>query len=385
MVSFRWCSNAFSISKPRSPHLAHLLGSLGLPEIPSDELIRFAAALFTAAGVNNDEARQVATSLVEANLRGHDSHGVVRIPPYIRLLRQGELVPGAPLEVLRETPALAACDAHLGFGQVQARRLTELAIEKARAVGIGCGTARNCGHIGRLGEYTELAAAQGLAAFMTVNDNGVLRVVAPPGGLEPRISTNPLSLAVPTGDGPLVFDASTSVVAQGKVLVRRVSGQPCPEGWLQDAAGQPTTDPGVLRADPPGTILPLGGPAAFKGFGLGVMLDILAGGLSGGFCPPPRDEARDANTVLITVWDPQQFAGREHLLRQADGLIASIRSCPRKPGVDSIELPGDTSRRVRDDRLRRGIPLDAGTWRRLTDLAAELGVPLQRESFLWQA
>jgi uncharacterized oxidoreductase len=207
-----------------------------------------------------------------------------------------------------------------------------------------------------------------------VNDNGVLRVVAPPGGTEPVVSTNPISIGVPTDEGPLVLDTSTSVVAQGKVLIQRLDGKPCPEGWLQDAEGNPTTDPTVLKADPPGSILPTGGEAAHKGFGLSLLFDTLVGGLSGGFCPPPQPGATLCNTVLVVVWDPAQMAGREHFLTQASGLVASVRGSRRKPGVDEIRLPGDRSRHIRSERLEQGIPVRDGTWRELTELAERQGV-----------
>jgi uncharacterized oxidoreductase len=250
----------------------------------------------------------------------------------------------------------------------------ERVMEKTRAVGVACGTACNCGHVGRLGEYTEQAAKAGMAAFGTVNDNGVLRSVAPPGGVEPCISTNPISFAVPTGDRPLVFDGSTSAVAQGKVTVKRLAGEPCPVGWLQDAEGNPATDPNVLLEDPPGALLPLGGAMAYKGFGLGLIVDILAGGLSGGFCPPSPAAAPECNSVLFVVWDPAFFAGAEHLRRQASELLRLVRGSRRKAGVDRIRVPGDTSAETEAIRRRTGIPLPADNWQKLADLAAELGV-----------
>jgi uncharacterized oxidoreductase len=274
---------------------------------------------------------------------------------------------------LSETPAVVRCDAGFGFGQVQAHRLLDLVVEKARRVGIGCGTAMNCGHIGRLGEFTERAARDGLAALCTVNDNGAIRVVAPPGGTEPRISTNPISIAVPTGGGrPLVFDAATSAVAQGKVLVKQLADHPCPEGWLQDGQGNPTTDPHVLHGSPTGTLLPLGGAIAYKGFGLGLVLDVLTGGLSGGFCPPPRPKVKTCNCVVLVVWDPAQFAGVEHLERQASELIESVRDCPRKPDVEEIRIPGDRSAAVEAERRATGILLEGGNWDSLARLAQQL-------------
>jgi uncharacterized oxidoreductase len=330
--------------------------------------------LLVAAGAGEEEAQAVAHSLVASNLCGHDSHGVVRIAWYARQIAEGELVPGAEFEVLHETPALLACDGHFGFGQVQARRLLERTMDRARTMGVASGTLRNCGHIGRLGEYTEAAATAGLTALLTCNDNGIYRVVAPPGGIEPRVSTNPISIAVPTDQGPVVFDASTSAVAQGKTLVHRLDRRPCPEGWLQDARGNPTTDPFVLEAEPPGALLPLGGAQAYKGFGLAVMLDMLVGGLSGGFCPPPQPGARMCNTVLLVVWDPERFGSREHLVQQASLLVESIRTCPRKPGVEEIPLPGDHSRATRARRQAEGIPLQEGTWQKLCELAERLEV-----------
>jgi len=342
-----------------------------LPTLSAGQLTDFASSLLRAAGVGEREAHQVAESLVETNLYGHDSHGVVRLPWYLRQLRDGELFADVPLVVERETPAAVACDAGLGFGQIQA---TEMAIAKARTMGVACATARDCGHIGRLGAYPQLAAEENLAALMTVNDNGTFRVVAPPGGIEPRVSTNPLAIAVPGQDGPLVFDASTSVVAQGKVLLHRVEGTPCPEGWLHDAQGRPTTDPNTLLADPPGTILPLGGPAAFKGFALAMMLDMLVGGLSGGHCPPAVPGAATCNTVLVVVWDPELFAGLDHFVGEVTRLAESVRTCPTREDVDKITLPGQRGAACREERLRSGIPIPEGNWARLLDVARELDI-----------
>jgi uncharacterized oxidoreductase len=236
---------------------------------------------------------------------------------------------------------------------------------------------KNCGHVGRLAEWVEFAARHGFAAMMSVNDNGVLKCVAPPGGLEARISTNPLGLAVPTSDEPLVLDLSTSVVANGKVRAKLLAGEPCPPGWLQDANGNPTTDPASRFSESPGTLLPLGGEAhGYKGFGLGLLLDVLIGGLSGGSCPPAGPDEIGTNNVLMVLWDATRFAGTSQILVEADKLIEYVRSTPRKPGVEQITLPGDRSAAVRRDRLAKGIPLDAGTWEMLSDAAKELGVAL---------
>src|SRR5262249_45754257 len=145
-------------------------------------------------------------------------------------------------------------------------------------------------------------------------------------------------------------------------------GKPCPAGWLLDADGNPTTDPATRFADPPGTILPVGGDQAYKGFGLGLLLDLLVGGLSGGYCPPAEPGAKSSNNVLLVVWDPANFAGHEHFLRQADQLTRFVRSSRRRPGVDAIRLPGDRSAATRGERMN-GVPLDEGTWQALRALA----------------
>jgi uncharacterized oxidoreductase len=244
-------------------------------------LREFVGRLFVAAGAPPAEAQVVAASLVESNLRGYDSHGVALARWYLSQIKNGELVPGAAFTVRHESPALLAADGELGFGQVQCGRLVDQVAAKARQVGVAGGTLVRCGHVGRLGEWVERAAGLRLAALISVNDNGVIATVAPPGGTQGRISTNPLAIAVPTRREPLVLDISTSAVANGKLKNARIEHRQVPLGWVQDAQGNPTTDPNIMLADPPGTLLPFGGEQGYKGFGLGLMFDILTAGLAG--------------------------------------------------------------------------------------------------------
>jgi uncharacterized oxidoreductase len=334
----------------------------------------FVARLFVAAGAATDEAHAVAASLVESNLRGYDSHGILLARWYLGQIKNGELVPGAPFTVLADLPALIAADGGLGFGQVQCARLVDRVSAKAREHGAATGTMRRSGHVGRLGEWVERAAANGLAALIAVNDNGVIRTVAPPGGIAGRLSTNPIAIGVPTGSGPLVLDISTSAVANGKLKVARLEQSPVAPGLIQDAEGKPTTDPNVMVADPPGALLPFGGDQAYKGFGLALLFDILIGGLSGGFCPPAPEGTIECNNVLLTVWDPARFAGAAHFAAQADRLIQWIRDTPRQSGVDSIQLPGDRSSAIRVRRLAEGVPVAEAVWEQLTRVAGKLGV-----------
>ncbi|MBY0232131.1 MAG: Ldh family oxidoreductase, partial [Gemmataceae bacterium] len=169
----------------------------------ADQLAAFAAAMFRALGLPDDDARIVARSLADANLAGHDSHGIIRVPQYAQAIEAGVLRGGVPLKIRSETPAVAVCDGGWGVGQVQAHRLLDLVMPKARALGLAAGTLFQCGHIGRLGEYGERAGREGLALIATVNNHGFGRAVAPPGGTVGRIGTNPLCLAVPAPEGPV--------------------------------------------------------------------------------------------------------------------------------------------------------------------------------------
>jgi uncharacterized oxidoreductase len=345
-----------------------------VPTLTAESLHSFARSLFEAGGVPADEAEVVARNLVDANLCGHDSHGVIRVVQYLGAVADGRLKPGAAFEVVRETPAVLVVDGHWGLGQVQAHRLLGRLIGKARQAGLAAGTLRQCGHIGRLGEYAETAAAQGMGLIATVNSHGYARGVAPPGGIEGRIGTNPLCMGAPTSGDPAILDIGTSVCAEGKVRVHFNKGQRVPDGWLLDCQGRPTTDPSVLYHEPRGTILPLGGAQAYKGFGIGLLLDMFAGGLSGAPCSRPGHPLQVANAVLFIVLDVEQFAGREHFLREVSDLAEAVRGCPRAEGVQEILLPGDPERRERARRRAAGIPLDDGTWGQLIAVAEKLKV-----------
>jgi hydroxycarboxylate dehydrogenase B len=348
-----------------------------MPDIPASTLIEFATNVLAGAGVPRGDAAIVATSLVGANLRGHDSHGVMRVLQYVEFVERGEIRLGVDLRVVQETPALVVCDGQWGLGQVQAHRLLDLLFPKARTLGVAVGAARDCGHIGRLGEYAERSAAEGLMLMATVNNCGGWQRVAPPGGIEPRLSTNPFCASIPTNepDAAIVADFGTSVVAEGKIRGYYISQRRVPEGWLLDHEGQPTTDPAVLYEPPLGTILPLGGAQSYKGFGLALILELWAGGLSGGRCSDPLARPVGGNNILFVVFDPEQFAGKECVNGQASRLAEFIRATPRIPGADAILLPGDPERISLERRSVDGIPLDTNLRAKLAQLAQRLGVP----------
>lgn len=346
-----------------------------MPVLSAARLTSFSEDLFTAGGVRREVSRVVAQSLVEANLRGHDSHGVMRIPSYLDRVREGKILPEATLSIIRETPAVIIGDGGWGFGQIIARDLVQRLIEKARNVGIACGTLKQTAHIGRLGEWAEIATEQGLGAWICANTHGAGQRVSPVGGIRPRIGTNPLCIGLPGGkEGPFLLDFGTSATAEGKVRVKKISGQPVPDGWLLDSEGNPTNDPNTLYGTPPGTILPMGGDQAYKGFGLAYMIEILCGGFSGGACAIPNPPPPLGNCAMFTVFDPNLFAGADHLLDEVSRLEDYVRTVPRKEGVNEITLPGDPERKTLRKRTAEGIPLDDLNWKALTDLAKSLNV-----------
>lgn len=345
-------------------------------KIGAESLLQFAKRLLVAGGLDGDEAVLVARSLVNSNLCGYDSHGVMRIPYYLDCMKKGEVISGAAFEVLKESDSVVAVDAHWGFGQTQAQRLTKRLIAKARRSGVAVGTMIHCSHIGRLGEYCETAAAAGLVAMLCVNNHGAVCRVAPPGGTTPRLGTNPIAFGVPHGQTPVIVDFGTSATAEGKVRIKRIAGQPCPEGWLLDSQGRPTTDPETLYASPPGSIRPMGGDQPYKGFALGLVVEILAGALSGGVCARQVPKNQIGNCVFMALFDPAHLGGEASFRSEVADLIAFIRGCPLVEGVERITLPGDPERESSAAHLREGLLFDEPNWSQLTALAERLGVEI---------
>jgi uncharacterized oxidoreductase len=344
-----------------------------MPNINHKSLESLTQLIFMAHGCVPEVAKQVSKSLVLANLSGHDSHGVVRIASYLSNIEQGILQPAAELAVTNETDSLVVCDAQHGFGQVQMPAIIKRLANKATNQGVACGAMKRCGHIGQLSQWVEFAAHQGFAALLTVNDNGALQAVAPPGGIRPTLSTNPISIATPSNPHPILVDISTSIVANGKILVANKENRQVPDGWLRDEHGEPTTDPSVRYQDPPGSLNPMGG---YKGFGLGFLLDVLVSGLTGGYCPPAPSDAVPANNVLMVLWDPQHFQGAEHIVSEAVRLEKYSRESPLLDEDNPITLPHDRSRKTKEQRSKNGIPLGDEVFSQITQIANQNGITL---------
>src|SRR5919206_2966961 len=219
-----------------------------MPRVAAERLHEIGKALLEAAGSSPQEAEVVMRHCVEANLAGHDSHGIIQIPTYIDRIQVGHIVPGAPWEIVQESPTTTVIDGHWGFGYVVTERAMQLTIEKAARANVAASTVFRQGHIGRLASYTLMAARADMIGLITADSGRSAKQVAPFGGREPRLGTNPLSIAIPSDlDGPLFLDMATAAVAAGKVSLAVSRGEQIPLGWIVDREGRPSTDPGDLR------------------------------------------------------------------------------------------------------------------------------------------
>ncbi|MBI3328332.1 MAG: Ldh family oxidoreductase [Nitrospinae bacterium] len=347
-----------------------------MPHVSPAELRSLGEKIFAELQVPREEAQWVAELLVRANLAGHDSHGVIRIPQYAQAIQSGQVQPGAPLEVVKESPATALLNGNGGLGQVVARRAMELAIQKAKATKVSAVGVSNLYHVGRLADYTRMAAEQDLLGIMTVNGGGASPIVAPFGGMAGRLATNPISIAFPTGGAvPFLLDMATSVVAEGKVRVKRNRGEQVPEGWLLDNQGLPTTDPQAFYQEPRGAILPLGGGAGHKGFGLALVVEILSGILMR--ADYAREDAdRFSHGTFIAVIDIRAFVDPAEFRTETDALLHYLERTPKAPGVEAILYPGEPELAEQRTRERDGIPLEDETWHQLLTLAQALGITI---------
>jgi uncharacterized oxidoreductase len=346
-----------------------------MPTLNSEQLVTLATRILEAAGTPPEDAAVVAAELRDANLVGHDSHGVMRLVQYVQMIDEGFVKPGSPFEIVRDAAAYAITDAHFNLGQVAATKALAIAMEKAQAIGAATVMIRNCNHVGRLGSYTHRATREGFAALMSVNSPGP-GGVAPFGGIERRLGTNPISLAAPAGDDAIVLDMTTSATAEGKLRVAHQKGESVPEGMMIDGYGNASTNPADYYQKPYGSILPLGGPLlGHKGYGLSVMIDVFCGILSGSGVA--RDDLpRGANGVWLYVIDIPQFLPREEYDAWMDRYVAHIRSSRLQAGVTEILLPGEVEQRKRQQREAAGVVIPDETWRLLGETAAKLGVSI---------
>jgi len=313
-----------------------------MPTIDAGRLESLSTRIFERLGAPSADASWISRLLVLANLRGHDSHGVIRIPQYAEGVRTGSIDPK--------------------------RRGTEMAIAKARASGLAAAVLSRTTHVGRLADYAEMAARQGLVGMLWVNAVHGLNV-APWGGAARRLGTNPHAIGIPGQSGPaMVLDFATSVVAEGKMRVKKNRKQQAPPGWFIDAEGRPATDPEIFYGDPVGSLLTAG---EHKGFGLSLAVEILGGILSGTGAAGPGS-GLFANGTLIICLDVERFIPLANFHAQVADLFGFVKSAPLAQGSKEILIPGEPEARLEAERRRDGVPVEDETWTQIERVAAEV-------------
>ena len=330
--------------------------------------------IFTAAGSEGNEPRLVADHLVEANLAGHDSHGIGMIPRYILNVREGLVKANQHAVVVTDSGAIVVIDGNSGYGQVVAGEAMEIGIGRARDHGVAVVGLRNSHHIGRVGAWGEMCAEAGLVSMHYVNAVGHEPLVAPFRGAEARFATNPYCCALPATEGRpmLLLDMATAVVALGKVRLAMNKGERMAPATLIDAEGHPTTDPNVMFGDPIGALLPIG---AHKGYGLALVCELLGGALTGGGTARPGfpRNSNIVNNMLSILIDPGRLGDAAAFKAETEAMLDYVTAARPTERGTPVLVPGDPERASRARRKAHGIPIDDTTWREIVDTAESLG------------
>jgi hydroxycarboxylate dehydrogenase B len=337
-----------------------------------------ATRVFSAAGSEPEEARVIADHLIEANLRGHDSHGVGLIPNYLQHLAGGTVFANRKGRVVSQDGSLIVYDGERAWGQIAAREATLAGIAKARETGVAVVALRNPHHIGRVGTYGEICAEADMVSFHFVNVTDARPAVAPWRGTDARFSTNPVCIAIPgpEPERPIILDMATSVVAMGKVRVARNKGEQMKPGMLLDGEGKPTTDPGAMYRQPRGALVTVG---EHKGYALAFVCEMLAGALCGSGAMRPERQGRGTatNGMLTIVIDPSRLIDRAWLREEIAAMTQYITASPPARPDEPVLIPGDPERLTRAERLENGVPIDDETWRELTAAARAINVLIE--------
>ncbi len=346
--------------------------------VAPEVLERLAFATMSALGSSDVEAGIVARHLVLANLSGHDSHGVGMLPDYVRLAKEGLLVPNQTLDTIVDAGALLLFDARRGAGQRMVREATAAAIERARTQGACVFGVRNASHIGRVGDYAEQCAAAGMTGIFFVNVADHVAFQAPYGCSDARLGTNPFAAAIPGADGPgadgpaALLDMATSTIAFGKARVARNKGMPVPPDSIIDETGRVTTDPTALVDEKKGALKAFG---EHKGSGLAIFCELLGAALTGGQTIQPGRPTRGGilNSVLGIVIDTGQLGEPAAIAREVEAVKDWIKASKPAPGIDKVRIPGEPEREHRAARAR-GIPLDSKSLDDILAAAESAGV-----------
>ena len=332
-----------------------------MPTLKADDIRTKVAEIFTAVGATEREAEVVAGLLVESNLLGHDSHGIIRVPQYVKGLEAGKIKAGAKTEVDKETAATAVVNGNWGFGHVTATDAMEIAIQKAREVSIGVVTVHNCNHVGRLGAYPPLASEQGFVGLMTNNGHGADKALAPWGGVGRILPANCLAAAYPSDkEWPVAVDMTVAVGAGGKMRVASARGEKVGMGWVVDAQGRPSDDPKEYTSKG-GALVPFGGDVGHKGSALAIAIDILSGALSPAGCTQANPPAT-GNALFIQVINIEAFQPLSEFKAEVGRFVDYVKETPTAEGFDEVLIPGERSFRTKAERLANGIPVEDKTW-----------------------
>ncbi|MEO1103059.1 MAG: Ldh family oxidoreductase [Pseudomonadota bacterium] len=353
-----------------------------------DAMEALSAAIMKGGGCTDEEADVTAEHLVGANLAGHDSHGIARLPRYHAWLAEGMLNPARELKTILDTPSLVQFDGQRGIGQYLCREATLEGMARAKAGGSAIVSLRQAGHIGRLGHYSEMAAAEGLVSIQFCNVASSM-LVAPYGAAERTMSTNPVAVGVPNGDGdPFILDFATSYVAEGKVLVAASGGKPLPTDALVNADGTLSGDPVALYGDTATTDVPdprMGSGALrtigeHKGSGLALACELLAGALTGN--ATNATERPFGNGWLAIFVDPARLDDRAMFAQEVTAYIGLVRSARPAEGIDRVRIPGDVERETRAKRLKEGLPLPPRLLDAILTVADDLKLGITRADLL---
>jgi LDH2 family malate/lactate/ureidoglycolate dehydrogenase len=340
-----------------------------MPTVQADRLTTIGSALLRAAGASPEEAQAVAVGCVNANLAGHDSHGIIAVPTYIDRIKAGHIVPGAKWTIVQESPATTVIDGHWGFGFHVNAKAMQLTIDKAKTTNVAACTVFRQSHVGRLAAYPLMAAREGMIGLATADSGRSAKAVAPFGGREARLGTNPISIAVPSDlEAPFYLDMATSAVAAGKVMLAAARGEQIPEGWLVDSDGKATTDPTRLRKG--AALLPLGGTEGYKGSGLAAMVEVLCGLLTGlGFGVEPTGRHNDG--CFMAVFKVDAFRPLAQFKKEVADFARYLKATPPAAGSSGVLYPGEVEHLREQERRKSGIDVEDATWEKLRTLAGE--------------
>src|ERR1700741_4660791 len=340
-----------------------------MPIVQADRLSRIGAALLKAAGASGEEASPVAVGCVNANLAGHDSHGIIAIPTYIDRGKGGHIVPGARWTIVQESPTTTVIDGHWGFGFHVNAKAMALTIEKAKTANVAACTVFRQSHVGRLAAYPMMAMREGMIGIAAADSGRSPKHVAPFGGREARLGTNPIAIAAPSDlEAPFYLDMATSAGAGGKIALAVARDEKIPTGWIIDSEGRHTTDPKEYRKG--GALLPLGGSEGYKGSGLAAMVEILCGLLTGlGFGVEPTGRHNDG--CFMAVFNFEEFLPLKDFKREVSEFARYLKSTPPSEGSPGVFYPGEVEYIREQQRRKDGIEVEDATWDKLKALATD--------------